>query len=72
VASTFLAPAGSQAAKAAAASATDTDQAPGTPGTPGTPGAADADATDPSALIADLRSRLDQLEAVVAKGGGGS
>ena len=72
VASTFLAPAGSQAAKAAAASATDTDQAPGTTGTPGTPGAADADATDPSALIADLRSRLDQLEAVVAKGGGGS
>jgi len=66
VASTFLAPAGSQAAQAAASSATDTSQAPGAAGT------TDADPTDPSAIIADLRSRLDQLEAVVAKGGGGS
>ena len=71
VASTFLSPSSSSSSTSSA-----TPTAPGSPGTPGTPGTpgqaaapADAQATDdPTAIIADLRARLDQLEAIVAKG----
>jgi voltage-gated potassium channel len=60
VASTFLAPAGSQAARDARAT---TDDSPAD--TSPAPAAVQPAAADPEGLIRDLRARLDQLEALV-------
>lgn len=67
VASTFLAPAGSQAARdAQAAGGGDAGNASAAPG-------ADAGhGEDAEAIISDLRARLDQLEAIVTAGGKGA
>ena len=71
VASTFLSP------SSEASSAQPADPSGGAPGSSSSgdaPSSADAtrDAADPSAIIADLRMRLDQLEALVGKGSGSS
>lgn len=83
VASTFLTPSSSSSsgtatgaastpgAGMASGGATASSTAPGATGTPGTGStgsAPDGSADDASALIADLRAQLDQLEALVQKG----
>jgi len=61
VASTFLAPAGSQAARDAQAAGTDDDRDASETAAAAAPG-------DAEAIIGDLRARLDQLEALVTAG----
>ena len=61
VASTFLAPAGSQAARDAQAAGTNDDEDAGETAAAPAPG-------DAEAIIGDLRARLDQLEALVTAG----
>ena len=71
VASTFLTPSSSSPTPPPGDSGATTDTAPA-PGaaaaSAGTPATSAGDSQDPSAIIADLRTRLDQLEALVAKG----